>query len=69
VTDGPFAEAQELIVGLSMIRVKSKEEAIGWVLRRAVVKGEGREGGLELRHVFAAKDSGPDCTPESRECE
>ncbi len=35
VVDGPFAETKELIAGVSVIRVESKEEAIGWALRFA----------------------------------
>ena len=33
VTDGPFAEAREVIGGYWMIQVKSKEEAIEWAKR------------------------------------
>jgi hypothetical protein len=33
VTDGPFAEAKEVIGGYWMIQVKSKEEAIEWASR------------------------------------
>ncbi len=33
VTDGPFAEAKEVIGGYWMIQVKSKEEAIEWARR------------------------------------
>ena len=33
VTDGPFAEAKEVLGGYWMIRVKSKEEAIEWAKR------------------------------------
>ena len=33
VTDGPFAEAKEVIGGYWMIQVKSKEEAIQWAMR------------------------------------
>jgi len=33
VTDGPFAEAKEVIGGYWMIQVKSKEEAIEWAKR------------------------------------
>ena len=32
-TDGPFAEAKEVIGGYWMIQVKSKEEAVQWALR------------------------------------
>src|SRR5258707_9881814 len=33
VTDGPFAEAKEVLGGYWMIQVKSKEEAIEWARR------------------------------------
>src|SRR5437763_11943934 len=33
VTDGPFAEAKELIAGFWLWEVKSKEEAIEWAKR------------------------------------
>src|SRR5580704_3423159 len=33
VTDGPFAEAKEVVGGYWMIQVRSKEEAIEWAKR------------------------------------
>ncbi len=33
VTDGPFAEAKEVVGGYWMIQVKSKEEAVEWASR------------------------------------
>jgi hypothetical protein len=33
VTDGPFAEAKEVLGGYWMIQVKSKDEAIEWAKR------------------------------------
>lgn len=33
VVDGPFAEAKELLGGLYLIEVASREEAIAWALR------------------------------------
>jgi hypothetical protein len=33
VTDGPFAEAKEVVGGYWMIEVKSKDEAIAWASR------------------------------------
>jgi hypothetical protein len=35
VLDGPFAETKELVAGMSIIRVDSKDEAIRWALRFA----------------------------------
>lgn len=42
VTDGPFIESKELIPGITVIRVDSKQEAIEWVtkLRRCMGDGE-----------------------------
>ena len=39
VTDGPFAEAKELIAGFAILDVKSKEEAIEHAKRFAQVSG------------------------------
>src|SRR5688500_18539314 len=33
VTDGPFAEAEEVIGGYYLIQVKSREEAVEWASR------------------------------------
>ncbi|WP_232246544.1 YciI family protein [Kitasatospora mediocidica] len=52
VTDGPFAEAKELIAGYWMLQVKSREEAVEWACR--VPFGEG--GVVELRQVFEPGD-------------
>ena len=65
VTDGPFAEAKELIAGFWIIQVSSKEEAIEWV-KRAPFDG-GAE--IEIRQVFETADFGPELTPELREQE
>jgi len=65
VTDGPFAEAKELIAGYWLWQVKSKDEAIEW-LKRAPFDG-GTE--IEIRQVFEAADFGDEFTPELREQE
>src|SRR5947208_4427813 len=64
-TAGPFAETKELIAGLWLWQVKSKEEAIEW-LKRAPFE-DGFE--VEIRQVFEADDFGPALTPEARERE
>jgi hypothetical protein len=56
VTDGPFAEAKELIGGYWMIRVKSKAEAVEWA--RRCPAGEGDV--VEVRQVFEMSDFPPD---------
>jgi hypothetical protein len=48
VTDGPFAEAKEVVGGYWMIQVKSKEEAIQWACR---CPGSPNEV-IELRQVM-----------------
>ncbi|MEV0803629.1 hypothetical protein E0H73_28405 [Kribbella pittospori] len=35
VMDGPFTETKELVAGVSIIRVDSKQEAVQWALRFA----------------------------------
>jgi hypothetical protein len=52
VTDGPFTEAKEAVVGFALIEVRSKEEAIEMSKRFWKIVGDG-EG--EIRQVF-----GPD---------
>lgn len=56
VTDGPFAEAKELVAGFWLIDVKSYEEALNWTKRIPV--GEGAE--VELRKVFEVSDFAED---------
>jgi len=51
VTDGPFAEAKELIAGYWVIEVASKQEALDWALRIPFEDGE-----VEVRQVFETAD-------------
>ena len=67
VTDGPFAEAKEMIAGNWRIQVKSKDEAIEWV-KRCPNPMDG-ESEIEIRQVFEAEDFGEALTPELREQE
>jgi hypothetical protein len=62
VTDGPFAEAKELVAGFWLIQVRSKEEAVEWVKRVPFAEGE-----VEIRQVFEADDFGDQLTPELKE--
>jgi len=52
VTDGPFAEAKEVIGGYWMIQVKSKEEAIQWATRCPAGENEV----IEVRQVQEFSD-------------
>jgi hypothetical protein len=53
VTDGPFAEAKEVVAGFSIIQVKSKEEAIEWVRRAPAGPGV-----VEIRRLMDIEDFG-----------
>jgi hypothetical protein len=52
VTDGPFAEAKEVLGGYWMIQVKSKEEAIEWARRCPASNNEI----IEIRQVQEMSD-------------
>jgi hypothetical protein len=56
VTDGPFAEAKEVLGGYWMIQVKSKEEAIAWASR---CPGSDNEL-IEIRQVQEFSDFTPE---------
>ena len=51
VTDGPFAEAKEVVGGYWLIQARSKEEAVEWAKRCP-----GRECTIEVRRVFELED-------------
>jgi hypothetical protein len=63
VTDGPFAEAKELIGGFAILRAKSKAEAIELGSRflkvHEEVLGPAYVGELEIRQLFDESDSAP----------
>ena len=60
VTDGPFAEAKELIAGFAVLQVESKEEAIEWATRFAHVIGDVE---VEVRQVIEMSDFAPEAGP------
>jgi len=62
VIDGPFAETKELIAGFTIIRVKSKEEAIEWVKRVPNIFPNG-EAEVEIRKVMDVEDFGDTFRP------
>ena len=53
VTDGPFAEAKELIAGFTMIQTATYEDALDWVKRWPPEDGPVE---LELRQVYEFED-------------
>jgi hypothetical protein len=60
VTDGPFAEAKEVLGGYWMIQVKSRDEAIEWAKR---VPGSANEI-VEVRQIQEFEDFPPDVQKE-----
>ena len=56
VTDGPFAEAKEVLGGYWMIQVKSKEEAVEWAKRCPGSENEV----IEVRQVQEFEDFNPE---------
>src|SRR5580692_1066395 len=51
VTDGPFAEAKEVVGGFALLRANSKEEALEMVKNFLQVDGDGE---CELRQLYEA---------------
>ncbi|MBN9658249.1 MAG: hypothetical protein J0H49_08725 [Acidobacteria bacterium] len=54
VTDGPFAEAKEVVGGFALIRADSKEQAIEYTKRFMEIAGDGE---TEIRQVYEASDA------------
>ena len=65
VTDGPFAEAKELIAGFTLIEVGSREEALDWARRWPISDGGGNVQ-LELRQLVEPEDFGEEVAAELR---
>ncbi len=59
VTDGPFAEAKEVLGGYWMIQVKSREEAIEWAKRCPGSENEV----IEIRQVQEISDFDAESLP------
>jgi hypothetical protein len=64
VTDGPFAEAKEIIGGYAIVDVKSKEEAVELARRfwqmHADVLGPSYEATGEIRQMYEPSNLGPE---------
>ena len=59
VTDGPFAEAKEVVGGYAQFELKSKEEAIQGAIRFMELHRKhwpGWEGETEIRQIFGPED-------------
>lgn len=64
IVDGPFAETKELVAGYTIIKVRSREEALEWSRRFPNPAGEGNDGEIEVREFFELEDFGPSDTVE-----
>jgi hypothetical protein len=62
VTDGPFAEAKELVAGFWIWQVRSIEEAVEWV--RRCPNPMLTDSDIEIRPLFGPEDFGEAMTPE-----
>lgn len=64
VTDGPFAEAKEVIGGYAVIQVKSQEEAIEMARRfldiHREILGTSYEAESEIRRLYGPWDFAPE---------
>lgn len=56
VTDGPYAEAKEVVGGYWLIQVKTREEAVEWAKRVPFDEG----GVVELRQIAEMSDFPPE---------
>ena len=52
--DGPFTESNELIAGVNILEVASKEEAIAWMKRCPTCQGDNVEAQFEIRAVIGS---------------
>lgn len=59
LTDGPFAEAKELIAGYTVIQVRSAEEAMEWSRRFPRPFPAGTDCEIEVRRLYEPEDFAP----------
>ena len=62
VTDGPFAEAREMVAGFSIWEVRDMDEAVAWAKRSPNPMSGPSE--IEIRPFFEATDLADFVTPE-----
>ncbi len=60
LVDGPFPETKELIAGYTLIKVRSREEAMEWARRFPAPFGNTGDGGMiEVRQLLEPEDLEP----------
>jgi len=71
VTEGPFAETNEVIGGYAQFELKSKEAAVESAVRFMELHKKhwpGWQGETEVRQMFGPEDFGPEgCAPKAEE--
>jgi len=65
VSDGPFAEAREVVGGYWIIDVSSRDEAVAWATRCPLTAGDT----IEVRQVFEMTDFPEDVQKSTAEFE
>jgi len=58
-TDGPFPETKELIAGYTLIKTRSREEAIEWTKRFPNPSPHVHDVTIEVRQLFELEDFQP----------
>ena len=58
IVDGPFAETKELVAGYTIIKVKSRAEAIEWSRKFPNPTLDGSDCEIEVRQMFELEDFG-----------
>jgi hypothetical protein len=58
VVDGPYTEAKELIAGYTIIRAKSREEALEWTKRFPNPFPNGQDSEIEVRPIKDLEELG-----------
>lgn len=59
LVDGPFAETKELVAGYTLIKAKSREEALEWTRRFPNPSLDGGVAEIEVRQLFELEDFAP----------
>ena len=57
--DGPFTETKELVGGYTIIKAKSRQEALEWTRRFPNPAGSSRTAEIEVRQLYELQDFGP----------
>ena len=58
IVDGPFTETKELVAGYTIIKVKSRAEAIEWSRKFPNPTLDGSDCEIEVRQMFELEDFG-----------